>query len=77
MVNISIVPLIWGKKRELEGNGRQPIQTVVSLVEKNENYTAYTDHRLPIIVADLPFVVMNRLTPLHQKISCSPFPPVY
>ena len=38
--------------------------------------SAYTDHRQLIIVADLPFVVMNRLTPIHWQMSCSLLSPL-
>ncbi len=32
--------------------------------------------RQPIIVADLPFVEMNRRTVIHSQISCSLLPPL-
>ncbi len=74
-----------GEKWELEGNGRQPIQTIVSLLSVCTH--VFQSRELPsktfqvqtgvcIIVADLPFVVMNRLTPIHWQMSCSLFSPI-
>ncbi len=50
-------------------------------MEKNENLkvmvvSLYTDHCQPIIVTDLPFVVMNRSTVIHPQMSCSLLPPL-
>ena len=38
--------------------------------------SAYTDHRQPIIAADLPIVVMNRMTVIHQQMGCSLLSPI-
>ena len=38
--------------------------------------SAYTDHRQPIIEADLPLVVMNRMTVIYWQMGCSLLSPM-